>query len=105
MVHAYGPLIVRDDREWLRNLVTRLTDQQESALPQPWRVDDAPADYLERMLGAIVGIEIPVSRLIGKWKVSQNRRDADRAGVAEGLAHLDDAQSAMALLVAGKRVV
>ena len=55
VVHAYGPLIVRDDREWLRNLVTRLTDQQESALPQPWRVDDAPADYLERMLGAIVG--------------------------------------------------
>ena len=106
VVHAYGPLIVRDDREWLRNLVTRLTDQQESALPQPWRVDDAPADYLERMLGAIVGIEIPVSRLIGKWKVSQNRRDADRAGVAEGLAHLGDAQAqAMALLVAGKRVV
>lgn len=58
------------------------------------------------MLGAIVGIEIPVSRLIGKCKVSQNRRDADRAGVAEGLVLLDDAQAqAMAALVAGKRVV
>lgn len=101
VVHACGPLIVHDDREWLRALVTRLTEQQEAALPQPWRVDDAPADYLERMLGAIVGIEIPVSRLVGKWKVSQNRSDADRIGVAEGLGQLDDAQAqAMADLVA-----
>ncbi len=101
VVHAYGPLIVRDDREWLRALVTRLTDQQEAALPQPWRVNDAPADYLDRMLGAIVGVEIPVNRLVGKWKVSQNRSEADRTGVAEGLAQLDDPQAqAMAGLVA-----
>ena len=78
MVHAYGPLIVRDDREWLRNLVTRLTDQQESALPQPWRVDDAPADYLERMLGAIVGIEIPVSRLMEGQSEPQGCRPRGR---------------------------
>jgi transcriptional regulator len=106
VVHAYGPLIVRDDREWLRALVTRLTDQQEAGLPQPWRVADAPADYLERMLGAIVGIEIPLARLSGKWKVSQNRTAADRAGVAEGLGSQGDAQAqAMADLVAGKRPV
>jgi|LakMenEpi03Aug12_release.lakeMendotaPanAssembly.Ray.scaffolds.fasta_scaffold158739_2 transcriptional regulator len=101
VVHAYGPLVVHDDREWLRGLVTRLTDQQEAGLRQPWRVDDAPVEYLERMLGAIVGIEIPVSRLIGKWKVSQNRSDADRTGVADGLAQLDDTQAQdMADLVA-----
>lgn len=100
VVHAYGPLVVHDDREWLRTLVTRLTDQQEAALPQPWRVDDAPADYLNRMLGAIVGIEIPIDRLVGKWKVSQNRNTADRSGVAEGLGALYDPQArAMADLV------
>lgn len=106
VVHAHGPLVVRDDREWLRGLVTRLTDQQEAGLPQPWRVADAPADYLERMLAAIVGIEIPLTRLSGKWKTSQNRSAADRAGVAEGLVLKGDAQAqAMADLVAGKRPV
>ena len=101
-----GCLVVRDDREWLRDLVTRLTDQQEAGLPQPWRVADAPEDYLERMLGAIVGIEIPLTRLIGKWKVSQNRTGADRNGVVQGLGQLDDAQAkAMADLVGGKRLV
>jgi transcriptional regulator len=106
VVHAYGPLVVHDDRDWLHGLVTRLTDQQEAGLPQPWRVSDAPADYLERMLGAIVGIEIPLNRLLGKWKVSQNRTATDRTGVAEGLGLRDDAQArALADLVAGKRPV
>jgi transcriptional regulator len=106
VVHAYGPLLVRDDRDWLHALVTRLTDQQEAGLPQPWRVADAPAEYLERMLAAIVGIEIPLVRLSGKWKVSQNRTAADRTGVAEGLGVQGDAQAqAMADLVAGKRPV
>jgi transcriptional regulator len=76
------------------------TDQQEARC-RSLGVEDAPADYLERMLGAIVGIEIPVSRLVGKWKVSQNRSDADRSGVAEGLGQLNDTQAqAMAGLVA-----
>lgn len=106
VVHAYGRLVVHDDREWLRTLVTRLTDQQEAGRPQPWRVDDAPPDYVDRMLDAIVGIEIPVSRLAGKWKVSQNRSEADRSGVAEGLRQSDETQAqAMAALVAGKRPV
>ena len=106
VVHAHGVLRAHDDREWLRTLVTRLTDRQESAMPQPWRVEDAPAEYLERMLGAIVGIEIPVTRLDGKWKVSQNRNDADRSGVAAGLSLQDGDQArTMAALVAGKRPV
>lgn len=101
VVHARGPLIIHDDRDWLRNLVSRLTDRQEAALQQPWAISDAPADYIERMLGAIVGIEIPISRIEGKWKVSQNKSDADRAGVAEGLAQSPDPQAqAMAGLVA-----
>ncbi len=100
VVHAYGTLVLHDDREWLRGLVSRLTDRQEAASPQRWRVDDAPADYLDRMLGAIVGIEIPIDRLVGKWKVSQNRNAADRSGVAEGLGALNDPQArAMADLV------
>jgi transcriptional regulator len=101
VVHARGPLIIHDDREWLRDLVSRLTDQQEAGLPQPWAISDAPADYIERMLGAIVGIEMPISRIEGKWKVSQNKADTERAAVADGLAQSADPQAqAMAGLVA-----
>jgi len=100
VVHARGQLIIHDDRDWLRDLVSRLTDQQEAGLSQPWAISDAPADYIERMLGAIVGIEIPISRIEGKWKVSQNRADADRAGVVDGLAQSADPQAqAMAALL------
>jgi transcriptional regulator len=101
VVHVRGPLIVHDDRDWLRDLVSRLTHQQEAGLPQPWGIADAPADYIERMLGGIVGIEIPVQRIEGKWKSSQNRNDRDRAGVADGLKQSADPQAqAMAALVA-----
>jgi transcriptional regulator len=85
VVHAYGPLRVIEDKSWLRALVGRLTDRHESILPAPWKVDDAPDDYIDKMLGAIVGIEIPVRKMIGKWKASQNRSAVDRAGVAAGL--------------------
>lgn len=103
VVHVRGPLIIHDDRDWLRDLVSRLTDQQEAVMPQPWAVSDAPADYLERMLGAIVGIEIPIRQIEGKWKTSQNRNDRDRSGVADGLAQSADPQvRAMAGLVAGE---
>lgn len=102
VVHARGPLIIHDDPEWLRDLVSRLTGQQEAGMPQPWGLADAPADYIERMLGAIVGIEIPVVLMEGKWKVSQNRNEADRAGVVDGLAQRADPQAQdMAGLVAG----
>jgi transcriptional regulator len=85
MVQARGRLRAADDKAWLRAFVTRLTDHHEDGRATPWAVTDAPADFIETMLGAIVGIEIPLSSLIGKWKVSQNRSAADRAGVAAGL--------------------
>jgi transcriptional regulator len=96
VVHAHGALRVVDDAPWLRALVGHLTDTHETGRAQPWAVDDAPADYVQQLLRAIVGIEIPVTRLVGKWKVSQNRGEADRAGVAAGLA---DSAAEMARLV------
>ena len=85
VVQARGALRAIDDREWLRAFVTRLTDRHEGPRPAPWAVTDAPADYVDTMLCAIVGIEMPVTSLVGKWKVSQNRPAADREGVAQGL--------------------
>lgn len=86
VVHAHGRLRALDDAPWLRDLVGRLTDHHEAPRAQPWAVGDAPDDYVQQMLRAIVGIEIPVTRLVGKWKISQNRNEADRLGVADGLA-------------------
>ncbi len=102
VVQARGRLRAVEDAAWLRALVARLTDRFESARPAPWGVGDAPADYIEAMLRAIVGIEIEVGALVGKWKVSQNRSAADRDGVAAGLSALaGDAQAeAMAAEVA-----
>jgi transcriptional regulator len=85
IVQARGPLQVHENAPWLHALVTRLTDRHEAPRAVPWAVSDAPADYVDTMLRAIVGIEIPLSALTGKWKVSQNRNAADRAGVAWGL--------------------
>jgi len=91
VVHAHGLLRVVDDAPWLHTLVSRLSDTHERQQAQPWAVSDAPGDYVQQMLRAIVGIEIPVTRLIGKWKVSQNRSEPDRRGVAQGLAAAGEA--------------
>ncbi len=85
-VHAYGRAEVFDERERLLALVSALSDRHEQPRAQPWAVSDAPADYLEPMLRAIVGFALPISRLQGKAKLSQNKSDADRAGVRAGLA-------------------
>jgi transcriptional regulator len=85
VVHAHGPLRVIEDPSWLRRLVIRLTERHESGRPDPWNVSDAPEDFVEKQLRAIVGLEIPIRRLVGKWKVSQNRVGADRRGVVQGL--------------------
>ena len=89
MVEARGRLRVIDDAAWVHALVTRLTDHHEAARTDaprtPWKVTDAPDDYIASMQRAIVGIEIELTALNGKWKVSQNRSTADRAGVAAGL--------------------
>lgn len=101
VVHAHGRLIVRDDAAWAHALVDALTREHEAARPSPWSVDDAPADYVAKMTGAIVGIEIAVVRLTGKWKTSGNQPAANRAGVAQGLAaSASESDRRMARLIA-----
>jgi transcriptional regulator len=87
-VHVRGALIVHDDADWKRALVTRLTERHESQLATPWSVSDAPADYIEAMLRSIVGLEIRITRVQAKRKLSQNRSAADIAGVIDGLTEL-----------------
>jgi transcriptional regulator len=91
-VHAYGRAEIFTDAERLRELVGDLTDKHESGRSQPWSVDDAPADYIATMLGAIVGFALPIERLEGKRKLGQNRSAQDYAGVREGLAASTDPQ-------------
>jgi len=85
VVHAHGRLRAVDDATWLRAHVGRLTERNEAGRVPRWQLADAPADYVQQMLGAIVGIEIAVERLVGKWKLSQNRSEADRRGAIAGL--------------------
>ena len=87
-VHAHGTLRVVEDPVWLLANVTALTDQQEAQFAEPWKVTDAPEDYVRKMLAAIVGVELTVTSLIGKWKLSQNRPPADHGGARDGLAAL-----------------
>ena len=84
-VHAYGNAEVFSDAHRLRNVVSALTDRHERDRTQPWKVDDAPAHYIDGMLKAIVGFALPIQRLEGKRKLNQNRSTADIAGVREGL--------------------
>jgi len=86
IVHAHGPIVFRHEPEWLAAFVSRLTDTQESRRTEPWRVSDAPVEYIDAMLRAIVGFEIRLTSLTGKWKMSQNRSAPDRAGIVAGLA-------------------
>ena len=100
VVHAHGPLRVIEDPDWLRAHVGELTRHQEADLPEPWRVEQAPAEYIARLLGGIVGLEIVISRIEGKWKVSQNQPEANRQGVIAGLEESGEARAAaMAALV------
>ncbi|WP_028311867.1 MULTISPECIES: FMN-binding negative transcriptional regulator [Derxia] len=103
VAHAHGRLRAIDDAGWLRDFLAGLTADHEAARPRPWALGDAPADYLEKMLAAVVGIELTVERLTGKFKLSQNRPAEDRAGVAAGLrAETGAAGEAMARLVDGE---
>ncbi|MCV0441430.1 MAG: FMN-binding negative transcriptional regulator [Hydrogenophaga sp.] len=85
VAHAHGVARVVEDGAWLLDMLHRLTQAQESGRPQPWRVSDAPAAYIDRMLRAIVGIEIPIDHLEGKLKVSQDEALPDRTGTVDGL--------------------
>jgi transcriptional regulator len=102
VVQAWGQARVIDDPEWLLTQIGELTSQQEAGFPQPWSVADAPPDFIASQLKGISGIEIPVERLEGKWKASQNQSPENRTGVAAGLRELDLASS-MATLVEGEK--
>lgn len=103
VVHVAGPLLIRDNADWMRAFLNDVTDHFEAArntTSMRWKMHDAPEDYLQTMMGAVVGIEIPIASIQGKWKVSQNRPRADREGVAKGLvAEPGVAEHAMAKLV------
>jgi transcriptional regulator len=100
IVQAYGRMRVVDDPTWLLQQVTAMTSVQEAARPEPWAVSDAPEAFVAAQLKGIVGIEIEITRIEAKWKVSQNRQEADRLGVAAGLRQSpDDASHQMAELV------
>jgi transcriptional regulator len=90
VVHAYGALKIIEDKEWLRNLIERLTNHHEAEKETPWKVSDAPENYINPLLNAIVGIEIPITKISGKWKVSQNQSHANRIGVIDGLRELKE---------------
>ena len=85
IAHAYGKISIREDEEFLRALVGRLTLVHEAAQPAPWQMSDAPRDYIDAMLKAIVGLEIAIARVTGKFKLSQNRELRDRRGLGEAL--------------------
>ncbi|MFL5125736.1 MAG: FMN-binding negative transcriptional regulator, partial [Microvirga sp.] len=100
VVHAYGIMRVMDDEAWLRTQIGDLTQLNEAARTAPWAVTDAPKPFVDAMVRGIIGLEIEIARIEGKWKVSQNRPEADREGVVEGLrAEADERADAMAELV------
>ena len=100
VVHVSGMPRAITDRDWLLQFVSRLTDTQEASRAQPWKVADAPSDYIDRLLANIVGVEIPIDRIVGKWKANQPSPAADKLGVIAGLLDRGDAQAQeMAALV------
>lgn len=84
-IHATGPISFFDDADRLLDVVTRLTEREENRRAEPWAVSDAPDQFVQSMLKGIVGFSLPIARLEGKWKMSQNRPPEDRAGVVAGL--------------------
>jgi transcriptional regulator len=100
VVHAHGAPRAIDDAGWLLSHLEELTSTHEAHQALPWKISDAPAGYVERLIESIVGIEMPIEKIEGKWKVSQNRTPADRTGVVAGLMGKGSAAAeAMAQLV------
>lgn len=99
-VHAWGRPAVMDDAAWLRRQIGDLTRHKEESRAAPWAVDDAPEDFVTAQIKGIVGLEIPIARIEGKWKVSQNRPAVDQAGVVAGLRGTGPQADAMAVAVA-----
>ena len=95
--HVHGRLVIHDDPAWVEANVRRLTAQHERTRAEPWSVDDAPRPYVEGQLKAIVGVEIVISNVEGKWKLSQNRSVADMAGAIDGLEGLGEVDISAAM--------
>jgi transcriptional regulator len=108
VVHAHGTLRIVDDEKFVRGIVARLTRRHEAAEPKPWKMGDAPREYLDRMLTMIVGIEVQLTRLEGKRKLSQNKDPRDRDGVVKNLrarAEAELASSVAGTIAAGAAIV
>lgn len=93
VVHAYGTLRLVEDSNWLLSHLESLTNTHEAGFAAPWKVSDAPPEFLDQLMNGIIGLELPIGRLEDKWKVSQNKPDRDRAGVVEGLAAINTPES------------
>jgi transcriptional regulator len=93
VVHARGSMRFIHDADWLKSFVSGLTDMHEATRREPWKIGDAPAEYIDSMLAFIVGFEFSITSLTGKWKVSQNRSAEDQKGVVTGLREANDADS------------
>jgi len=98
VVHAHGRITIRDDEKYVRGLVARLTRTHEASQPRPWKMGDAPSEYIDTMLKAIVGLEIEITRLVGKSKLSQNKDARDIEGAAEALKENGNHRIANAML-------
>ncbi|MBI3730885.1 MAG: FMN-binding negative transcriptional regulator [Burkholderiales bacterium] len=90
VVHAHGPMRIVDNRQEFLRLLNDLSDNFERKFDQPWKVSDAPAEYIDRIMDLIVGIEIPIRRISGKWKTSQNKSTKDRVNMVDGLREKHD---------------
>ena len=101
VVHAHGTLTVRDDERFVRGLVARLTRRHEAGEPKPWRMSDSASEYIDDLLGRIVGIEVAVTALVGKAKLSQNKEPRDRLAAADTLAGRGQAELAGRMRAAG----
>jgi transcriptional regulator len=101
VVHAHGRLTVLDDERFVRGLVARLTRQHEAAEPTPWKMGDSTAEFIDEMLGKVVGLQIAITSLVGKSKLSQNKEARDRTGAAETLATRGHDELAQAMRNAG----
>ena len=98
VVHAHGRMTILDDERYVRGVVGRLTRTHEASEPKPWKMGDAPKDYVDAMVKAIVGVQIEVTRLVGKSKLSQNKEARDIQGAAEALKSSGESQLANAML-------
>jgi transcriptional regulator len=101
-VHVHGRIKIRDDERFVRGVVARLTrvNEARTGSDQPWKMTDSSREYIDQMLSAIVGIEIEITQLVGKWKLSQNREERDRISAAEELRQRGEHVTSAAMLAA-----